>query len=209
MLVLEGKGAAADAAAFRGAGIGDFEVVQLRARRPSVRTGRRSRSRSRSRSQRDAKAPDIGYFTCQQHHPENFWNPAFQQHANGATEHRRRRHGRRKSGTDHRHFRQRVCRRERLSTSGANGIAVETPRGDIQVHGSCRLPRCISAPSRRTCRAARGLRRSALLVRDKTLRWHALASGGVAVSEHRRQRRRGARMRRIGATLIFEASKRG
>ena len=28
---------------------------------------------------------DIGYFTCQQHHPENFWNPAFQQHPNGVT----------------------------------------------------------------------------------------------------------------------------
>ena len=22
---------------------------------------------------------------CQQHYPENFWNPAFQKHANGAT----------------------------------------------------------------------------------------------------------------------------
>jgi hypothetical protein len=32
----------------------------------------------------DARAPDIHFCTSQQHFPENFWNPAFQQHANGA-----------------------------------------------------------------------------------------------------------------------------
>ena len=26
----------------------------------------------------------IHFATCQQHYPENFWNPAFQQHENGA-----------------------------------------------------------------------------------------------------------------------------
>ena len=34
---------------------------------------------------------DVGIFTCQQHYPENFWNPAFQKHANGVSERRRRR----------------------------------------------------------------------------------------------------------------------
>ena len=29
--------------------------------------------------------PDVGFFTCEQLHPENFWNPAFQVHANGCT----------------------------------------------------------------------------------------------------------------------------
>ena len=33
----------------------------------------------------DTKAPDTGFFTCQQHFPENFWNPAFQNHPNGVT----------------------------------------------------------------------------------------------------------------------------
>lgn len=28
---------------------------------------------------------EAGFFVCQQHHPENFWNPAFQVHANGVT----------------------------------------------------------------------------------------------------------------------------
>lgn len=31
----------------------------------------------------DMLAPDIHFATCRQHFPENFWNPAFQQHANG------------------------------------------------------------------------------------------------------------------------------
>jgi catechol 2,3-dioxygenase-like lactoylglutathione lyase family enzyme len=29
--------------------------------------------------------PDIAFATCQQHFPENFWNPAFQKHVNAAT----------------------------------------------------------------------------------------------------------------------------
>ena len=32
----------------------------------------------------DRKAPQIHFATCQQHFPENFWNPAFQRHANSA-----------------------------------------------------------------------------------------------------------------------------
>jgi len=34
---------------------------------------------------RDPLAPDVGLAVCQQHYPENFWNPDFQSHANGAT----------------------------------------------------------------------------------------------------------------------------
>ena len=35
---------------------------------------------------RDGKAPGAGFFTCQHHFPENFWNPEFQRHDNKATE---------------------------------------------------------------------------------------------------------------------------
>ena len=31
-----------------------------------------------------AEMPRAAWFVCQQHYPENFWKPAFQQHANGA-----------------------------------------------------------------------------------------------------------------------------
>ena len=84
MLVLEGRDSAAEAAAFRAAGIGDFDLFNFGrdAKRPD---GTPTKVASRSPSRAMLQAPDIGYFTCQQHHPENFWNPAFQQHANGAT----------------------------------------------------------------------------------------------------------------------------
>ena len=49
------------------------------------RTARRSRSPSRWPLRDDKQAPDASFFTCQQHYPENFWNPAFQQHDNGVT----------------------------------------------------------------------------------------------------------------------------
>jgi hypothetical protein len=32
----------------------------------------------------DKAASDIHFASCQQHYPENFWNPAFQNHSNGA-----------------------------------------------------------------------------------------------------------------------------
>ena len=33
---------------------------------------------------RDKTSPNAGFAACQHHFPENFWNPAFQTHANGA-----------------------------------------------------------------------------------------------------------------------------
>src|ERR1700733_15401485 len=84
MLVLEGRGAAADAEAFRLADIGDFEVFDFEreARRPNGATVKVAFSLAFAA---DEKAGDAGFFTCQQHYPENFWNPAFQDHLNGVT----------------------------------------------------------------------------------------------------------------------------
>jgi hypothetical protein len=33
----------------------------------------------------DRLTPEIHFATCQQHYPENFWNPEFQRHANGVS----------------------------------------------------------------------------------------------------------------------------
>ena len=90
MLVLEGKGAAADAEAFRAAGIGDFDVFDFEreGKRPDGSTVKVAFSLAFAA---DTQAPDTGFFTCQQHYPENFWNPAFQKH-------RERRDGRRRRG---------------------------------------------------------------------------------------------------------------
>ncbi len=83
MLVLEGKGAP-DVDAFRQSGIGGFELhdFEREGKRPDGTTVKVAFSLAFAR---DAAAPDTGFFTCQQHYPENFWNPAFQKHANSVS----------------------------------------------------------------------------------------------------------------------------
>ena len=130
MLVLEGKNAAEDAEAFRAAGIGDFDVFDFarEAKRPDGSTVKVAFSLAFAA---DPQATDIGYFTCQQHYPENFWNPAFQTHANGATG---------VAGVvmvaenpaDHHVFLKAFADVSDL-TSTSHGIRIETPRGEIQV----------------------------------------------------------------------------
>jgi hypothetical protein len=83
MLALEGHDADADAAEFRAAGIGDFEVFHFEraAKRPDGAPVIVAFSLAFAR---DLQASNVGFFTCHHHHPENFWNPEFQQHANTA-----------------------------------------------------------------------------------------------------------------------------
>jgi catechol 2,3-dioxygenase-like lactoylglutathione lyase family enzyme len=83
MLVLESSDSDADAAAFQAAGIGDFEpfFFERQAKRPD---GSEVRVAFSLAFAEDRAAPDCGFFVCQQHEPQNFWNPAFQQHENGA-----------------------------------------------------------------------------------------------------------------------------
>jgi hypothetical protein len=81
MLVLRSADAEADAAGFAKQGLGG-------ARFDFVRKGRRGeREVEVAFSLAFAQTPAIaeaGFFTCQQHFPENFWNPAAQIHPNGA-----------------------------------------------------------------------------------------------------------------------------
>jgi catechol 2,3-dioxygenase-like lactoylglutathione lyase family enzyme len=81
MLVLESHDSAGDAGSFRAAGIGDFEpfFFERQARRPD---GSEVRVAFSLAFADNAAAPDCGFFVCQQHEPQNFWNPAFQQHEN-------------------------------------------------------------------------------------------------------------------------------
>jgi Glyoxalase-like domain len=81
MLALKGHGAP-DADEFRAKGIGDFALhdFEREAKRPD---GTPLKVAFTLAFAADRHAPEIGFFTCQQHYPENFWNPAFQQHANG------------------------------------------------------------------------------------------------------------------------------
>jgi catechol 2,3-dioxygenase-like lactoylglutathione lyase family enzyme len=202
MLVLEGKGAAADVAAFHKAGIGHFDKFDFEreAKRPDGSTVKVGFSLAFAT---DPKAPDIGYFTCQQHYPENFWNPAFQTHPNGV------------AGiagvtlvaenpADHAAF-FRAFAGVTDAKSTSSGIAIETPRGEIQVMGSTAFRRhfVVEPPD-----LTHGARLAAIRfsLRDKTALMSELGKGGIVSSEH---------MGNVivppdaafGATLIFEPAK--
>ncbi len=82
MLVLEGRDG--DAEHFGASGIGEFApyYFERKGKRPD---GTIVTVAFTLAFARDDKAPDVGFFTCKQHYPENFWNSAFQHHANEAT----------------------------------------------------------------------------------------------------------------------------
>jgi catechol 2,3-dioxygenase-like lactoylglutathione lyase family enzyme len=82
MLALASDDAKADALSFAQTGSGAFEpfFFQRRGRRAD---GSETELAFTLAFMRDPHAPDAGFFVCQHHHPENFWSPAFQQHANG------------------------------------------------------------------------------------------------------------------------------
>jgi Glyoxalase-like domain len=84
MLILNSRDAVADARGFAGAGIGDFEVFDFsrEGKRPDGTAVKLAFSLAFAQ---DEASPDVRFAVCQHYFPENFWNPAFQLHANGAT----------------------------------------------------------------------------------------------------------------------------
>jgi catechol 2,3-dioxygenase-like lactoylglutathione lyase family enzyme len=82
MLILESTNAAADSAAFAAAGIDASPAMHFEreGKRPDGTPVKVGFSLAFAEA---TGAPDIYFATCQQHYPENFWNPAYQQHANG------------------------------------------------------------------------------------------------------------------------------
>jgi catechol 2,3-dioxygenase-like lactoylglutathione lyase family enzyme len=130
MLILESADAEGDARAFREAAIAASGVMRFEraGKRPDGSPVEVAFSLGFAR---DAGAPDIGFAVCQQHYPKNFWNPAFQSHANNVTgiagavivaE----------NPTDH-HIFLSAFAGERELQSTSSGITIATPRGDIQV----------------------------------------------------------------------------
>jgi hypothetical protein len=202
MLVLEGKGATEDAASFCAAGIGDFKPFNFEreAKRPDGSPVRVAFSLVFAT---DEKAPDIGYFTCQQHHPENFWNPAFQKHPNGVAG---------VAGVvmvssnpeQHRHFVSSFAG-ERHIDADTNGISATTPRGVIQVMNPAAWRATTGTEPPDLTRGAR-LAAIRFAVPDKAAAVSALKAGGIAATE-----RDGSIVvppgGAYGATLIFETPK--
>jgi catechol 2,3-dioxygenase-like lactoylglutathione lyase family enzyme len=82
MLILESRDAHADEAVFRDKGIAASKDMRFEreGKRPDGATVKVGFSLAFAD---DKRAPDIHFCICQQHFPENFWNPAFQNHANG------------------------------------------------------------------------------------------------------------------------------
>jgi Glyoxalase-like domain len=201
MLVLEGRDSVAEAQAFRAAGIGDFEVFDFArdAKRPD---GTPTSVAFSLTFARDQKAPDIGYFTCQQHYPENFWNPAFQQHANSATG---------IAGIvlvadrpeDHRAFLSAFIGAGDLPAT-ASGVIAKSPRGEIEVMTPDIFVRRFSVAPPDTTRGAR-LAALRFAVRDITAARAALSAGEVGFSEQAQRLVVGPDIA-SGATLVLEAA---
>ena len=177
LLILESKDATGDAATFSSAHIGDPDALRFEreAKRPdgsSVKVG------FSLAFAEDKDARDIHFATCQQHYPENFWNPAFQQHANGVIG---------VAGvvfvdenpSDHHIFLKAFAGVSDLKATSA-GIAIETPRGEIQVMdpAAYRLHFAVEPPD-----TSRGMRLAAIrfAVRDMNL---AREKAGASAKEH-------------------------
>ena len=83
MLLLNSRDAVADARAFEASGIGAFDVFDFarEGKRPDGSTVKLAFSLAFAA---EPNSPDLRFAVCQHHYPENFWNPAFQAHGNGA-----------------------------------------------------------------------------------------------------------------------------
>ncbi len=201
MLMLEGRDSMAEAQAFRAAGIGDFKLYEFEraAKRPD---GTPTKVAFSLAFARDAKAPDIGYFACKQHNPENFWNPAFQQHANTAM------------GiggvvlvaerpADHRDFLAAFTREPDVRATAA-GIAVQTPRGEILVLDRPAFVRQFGVAPPATMQGAR-LAALRFAVRDRAAARAALQAGKIDFIETKERLAIGPGVA-MGATLAFESA---
>ncbi|MGD9921199.1 MAG: VOC family protein [Pseudorhodoplanes sp.] len=201
LLILESHDAAADARAFEAAKIAASSALRFEreGQRPDGSAVKVAFSLAFAH---DALSPANGFAICQQHYPENFWNPAFQQHANGVTG---------IAGavmvadnpSDHHIFMSAFAGERELQSSSA-GITITTPRGDIQVmaptaysdHFGMAVPD-VTAGGRL---AALRLTTSDLAATDS-----ALSSGGFSPV------RRMSRLvvppdQALGAALVFEAA---
>jgi hypothetical protein len=200
-LLLESRDAAADAALFRNASIALADPLRFErdGRRPDGTPIRLAFSLAFAR---DPAGAEAAFAACQHHFPENFWNPAFQQHRNGATG---------VAGvvmvaenpSDHHIFLSAFTgERELLATS--SGVTVTTPRGTIQVMEPSAYERHfgVAPPD-----ISRGARLAALIfaVRDRAHVAALLRDAKVPVAT-RMDRVVVAPQDAMGATLVFAQS---
>ena len=198
MLVLEGRGAP-DTEEFRSAGIGDFELYEFEreGKRPD---GIPVKVAFALAFASDPRAPDTGFFTCRHRYPDNFWNPAFQIHANTAAG---------VAGVvlvaenpaDHHIFLSAfVGEHDLLATSA--GISMKTPRGEIQVMTPAAFRDHFGAEPPGIENGAR-LAALRFAVHDLGVAQRLLQDGHLITAERARRLIVGPETA-LGATLIFE-----
>jgi hypothetical protein len=197
-VILESRDASADTAEFRSAGIAASDTLQFE-REGTKADGTKVKVGFSLAFARDATA-EIGFATCQQHYPENFWSPALQQHSNGTigiagaaivAE----------NPSDHHIFLSAFTgERELVATS--SGITAHTPRGDLVIMdpAAFRAHFGVAPPP-----AADKARLAALrfAVRDREALARALAASGVPHDLHMGQVIVGPGAA-MGAVLVFE-----
>ena len=130
MLILGSRDAVADGRWFEASGISTFDVLDF-AREGKKPDGTSVKLAFSLAFATDPISPNLGFAVCQQHFPENFWDPAFQIHANGAT---------RVPGvvmvadnpTDHHVFLKAFTGVSDLHSSSI-GVRVRTENGDIEI----------------------------------------------------------------------------
>src|SRR5262245_27165924 len=198
LLMLESANAVADAVDFRAAKIGVSDAMRFEREgaRPDGSTVKDGFSLAFAR---DPQAPQVGFAASQQHFPENFWNPAFQQHANTVSA---------VGGvvlvaenpSDHHIFLSAVTGVRDLHAT-SSGVAAATPRGDIRVMDPAAFRSHFGAAPPDVSAGAR-LAALQFRVRERAALAAALAAGGIASSPHM-----GATViapeHAMGATLVF------
>lgn len=201
LLILESGDAAVDARAFQAERIAASNMLRFEreGKRPDGTAVKVAFSLAFAR---DDMAPDIGFAVCQQHFPENFWNPAFQRHPNTAggvagvvlvAE----------NPADH-HIFLSAFTGERELQSTSSGVAVKTPRGEIQAmdraafatHFGIEAPPVTDGPRLAALR---------LIVGDMKTLQATLDASGVAVQSHMSRLVVGPGSAH-GATIVFEAA---
>ncbi len=179
LLILESSDARADAALFRAAGIGvaDAMTFEREGRRPDGSTVKVAFSLAFAR---DKNAPGAGFAACQQHFPENFWNPTFQQHRNTA------------AGidaivlvaenpSDHHIFLSAFTGVRDLQAT-SSGVTATTPRGDIKLMDQAAFRSHFGTEPPDVAEGAR-LAAVQFHVRERAALMAALDVGGIAFSE--------------------------
>ena len=198
-LILESEDVVTDAARFRSAGIGVSDAMRFEreGKRPDGSAVKVAFSLAFAR---DAKAPATGFAVCQQHFPENFWNPAFQQHANTTSNVEAAVLVADKPGEHHAFLSAFAGGRDMSATS--SGITASTPRGDISVMDAAGFHRQFGTESPNISRGAR-LAALRFRVRDRAALDAALKAGGIAARADASKTIVGPEIA-LGATLVFD-----